>query len=117
MRTIIYDTRLSKQIKPLLDVDTLVVQRLPAATDAEGNPSGNRTTVASVNKGTITSASEMEQQVAAQRGTQVDKVLVTEIGLDIQGGDFVTVNGGTTFEVIDVVGRRLYQRCALRIVT
>ena len=79
--------------------------------DAEGNP-GARITVLT-GFGTITDASDQEQMLAAQRGTKVDKILATELGLDIEDGDWIDV-GVVTYEVVEIDQRRLFQRAVLR---
>ena len=114
MRTLVFDTRLVAEIKPLLSLDSISNYRLPVAVNAEGDPTGGRTKVFD-DSGTITEATDSEVLVAAQRGTRIDKVLCTRLGLDIQGGDFVVVNGLATYEVVEVDVRRLFMRSTLRI--
>lgn len=95
----------------LLRADAITVRRSSTAEDSEGNL-GPRTVVLN-GFGTITGTSDQEQLIAAQRGTRVDKILVTELGLDIQDGDWIDV-GGVTYEAVEVDQRRVHQRAILR---
>lgn len=111
----IYDTRLLKHIRRILRVDAIVVTRPSTTTDSEGSPSGVRTTVLS-GFGLTNTATDQEVMAAATRGTKIDQILCFELGLDIAEGDWVQVNGGITYEVIEAADNRLYRRATMRVV-
>lgn len=111
----IYDTRLLKHIRRILRVDTIAVTRPSATTDSEGSPTGGRTAVFS-GMGLTNTATDQEQLAAESRGTKIDQVLCLELGLDLREGDWVQVNGATTYEVVEAADNRLYRRATMRVV-
>ena len=98
--------------RALLRMDEILVQRPSPTADSEGNPSASRTTVP-ITHGTLSIARSSDILIAGQRGTRVDLILSLELGLDVRGGDFVT-HGVHSYEVVEVVDRRLYRRAILR---
>lgn len=111
----IYDTRLLRHVRRMLRVDAIVVTRPSNATDTEGSPTGARTAVLS-GFGLTNTATDQEQLAAESRGTRIDQILCFELGLDIQAGDWVQVNGGTTYEVVEAADNRLYRRATMRVI-
>lgn len=105
---------LAASIKGHLSLDPIVVTRAGTTVDAEGDPvSGVGTPVLGADYGTLVDVSAQEALLAAERGTRVDKALLTELGIGIYEGDRVTVYG-VTYEVVSVDDMRLQRRHLLR---
>jgi hypothetical protein len=94
--------------------DTATINRPPATGDAEGNPTGTLTQVATGVLGSWLLATVREQNVAAQRGQTVDAVFSCASNQDIAIGDQVIVRGHT-YEVVTILDVRTHQRAMLRL--
>jgi len=101
--------------RALFRMDAITVRRSSGTVDAEGNPASRATVL--TGRGTLSTAGPREQELAAQRGSRIDKILSLELGLDVRAGDWVTVNDGQTFEVVAVEDRRVFRRASVRVIT
>lgn len=73
-------------------VDTIVIKHRATTADAEGNPAGTLTLVATV-AGRVAKPTPAELQIAAQAGQRLDRVLTLALGSGIKPGHLVEVAG------------------------
>jgi hypothetical protein len=104
---------LAASVREHLRLDPMTVTRTGTSIDAEGDPTVGTPVVVLEGYGTLVDVSAQEELLAAERGTRVDKALLTELGLDIFEGDRVAVRGAT-YEVVSVDDKRIERRALVR---
>lgn len=98
-------------------IDTVVIHRPAATADAEGNPAGELTTVATTVgrwHGFLPGAARgfVADEIAGQAGQQAQATITLTIGTDLRPGDLVDVHD-LRWRVLRVVDGRLQLRAFL----
>lgn len=72
--------------------DTIVIKARAATADAEGNPSGTLTTLATI-AGRVSKPTPAELQIAAQSGQRLDRVVTVAYDATIKPGQLIEIAG------------------------